>query len=100
VRIEFEGAIYHLLAHGNEGRRGVVTNCPAPDPAVLGHDIFGQGPESLSVGLQHRDGNVAGLARRDVPDNARFADVSAADDFTFRAVRYLACRFGFHVCGF
>ena len=54
----------------------------------LGFDdnAFGQSLEPITVGLDNRDGYVAGLAHVDVPHDPGLALVNSAGHFTFGAV--------------
>ena len=52
----------------------------------LDKDVLGEGLEALTVGLDDGDGEVTGLAGIDVPDDAGFAGMGAADDLAGGAV--------------
>jgi hypothetical protein len=67
-------------------------------PSILDNHIFRQGFESLSVWLDHSNGDVTSFAGVDVADGAVFALVCATDDFAASAVFEFVWLFGFHLC--
>jgi len=67
-----------------------------PHSLHLNNDISCQGFESLSIWLDYSDGYMAGLAGVDVPYDARFACMYAAEDIASSAVPKFAWWFSLH----